>query len=508
MAASHTDADRPLAQRDSATTLAPSVPPTATSPVPKLDPQFDNPKEPTHTTGSLEKPPPNVAAAAVESGAPDGGYGWVCTFCSFMIHANTWGIGAPWGIFLDRYVSQGTFAQVGKFEYAIIGGLAMALALMVAPLANRCKRALGTRGTIVLGSVITSAGIFASSAASEVWHLVLSYGVCYGLGMGIVYIPTLSVVGPWFSTHRSLAVGIATAGSGFGGLGYSLLAGKLIATYGIPWTWRIMSFMMFFCNFICGLLVRESPVTKSPADNTPASKPSSFSFRIFTRPQVVLILIWGFIVELGYVSLFFSLPSHATSLGLDLNQGSTVQALMSLGIGIGRPCVGWVSDKHGRINTALFMTLFCGLISVTLWTHARSYAPLLVFAFLSGISSGTFWSTANPIVTEVVGLRDSSATYSAVCLVMALPATFGEAIALQFVDENRTDNAKFWPSQVYVGCTYFAGATALLMLRGWRVWQLQKNSGLVEDPEAAGIVTAKGGYGWMKPRMLVKGVRV
>ncbi|KAK4674757.1 hypothetical protein QC763_123430 [Podospora pseudopauciseta] len=509
MAASHTDAGRSLAQGDSTTTLAPSVPPTAISSAQKLNQLFDSPKEPKQITGSIEKTTATAAAAAVEDRAPDGGYGWVCTFCSFMIHANTWGVGSPWGIFLDRYISQGTFARVGRSEYAIIGGLAMAMALIVAPLANRCKIALGTRGTIVLGSVIASIGVHTSSTASKVWHLVLSYGVCYGLGMGIVYIPTLSVVGPWFSIRRSLAIGIATAGSGFGGLGYSLLAGKLIATYGIPWTWRIMSYIMFFCNFFCGLLVRESPVTKSPVNNPVAANSSSFSFHIFTRPQVILILIWGFMVELGYVSLFFSLPSHATSLGLDLNQGSIVQAVLSLGIGIGRPCVGWVSDRQGRINTALLMTLFCGLISLTLWIYARSYPPLLVFAFLAGISSGTFWSTANPIVTEVVGLRQSSATYSAVCLVMALPATFGETIALQFVDESRTDDAKFLPSQMYVGCTYFVGAVALLMLRAWRVWQLQRNLAVVEDAEVAGVVPEeKRVYGWMMPRMWIKVVKV
>ncbi|KAK4196293.1 major facilitator superfamily domain-containing protein [Triangularia verruculosa] len=507
MAAPHIGADRPLTHADSTTTLAPSVPPTTTTPIQELD----SPKEVKHIADSNKNPTTN-AATTVEDEAPDGGYGWVCTFCSFMIHANTWGIGAPWGIFLDRYVAQGTFAQVGKFEYAIVGGLAIALALMVAPLANCCKRVLGTRWTILLGSVITSAGIFASSAASQVWHLVLSYGLCYGLGMGILYIPSISVVGPWFSTHRSLAIGIASAGSGFGGLAYSLLAGKLIATYGIPWTWRIMSFTTFFCNVICGLLIKDSPVMKSVASSTSTSKPSSFCFHIFTRPQVILILVWGFIAELGYVSLYFSLPSYATTLGLDLTQGSIVQALMSLGAAIGRPCVGWVSDRLGRINVALFMTLFCGLISLALWIQARSYVPLLVFAVLSGISSGTFWSTANPIVTEVVGMRESAATYSAVCLVMALPATFGEAIALQFVDESRTDNAKFLPSQVYVGCTYFAGAVALLMLRGWRVWELQKKSALVEDPEVAGekdiLPKEKRGYGWMKPGVWIKGLRV
>jgi hypothetical protein len=39
---------------------------------------------------SNDSPPPD--AVAVEDVPPNGGYGWVCTACVFLINAHTWGL--------------------------------------------------------------------------------------------------------------------------------------------------------------------------------------------------------------------------------------------------------------------------------------------------------------------------------------------------------------------------------------------------------------------------------
>jgi hypothetical protein len=51
---------------------------------------------------------------------------------------------------------------------------------------------------------------------------------------------------------------------------------------------------------------------------------------------------------------------YAISIGLTPQQGSVVGALLSLGLCVGRPAVGYFSDALGRINMATIMTGFCG----------------------------------------------------------------------------------------------------------------------------------------------------
>ena len=39
----------------------------------------------------------HVATTAKQDVPPDGGYGWVCVLCCFLINAHTWGINSSYG---------------------------------------------------------------------------------------------------------------------------------------------------------------------------------------------------------------------------------------------------------------------------------------------------------------------------------------------------------------------------------------------------------------------------
>lgn len=328
----------------------------------------------------------------------------------------------------------------------------------------------------------------------------------------------MALLPPWFSSNRSLAVGLATAGSGLGGLAYSLLAGRLIAVSGVAWTWRIISFTTLAANTIAALLVRERPSSSSTSPSTSSSNNRSsprytFTLHSFLRTQILLILAWGFLTEFGYVALWYSLPSYATSVGLNPTQGSIIQALLSLGLGVGRPVVGYYSDRVGRINMALCMTMLCGVLCLTVWILARSYAGLLVFAATVGVVGGTFWGTVNPILAEVVGIGEAGSTFGAICFALVLPTTFGEAIALQLVKGE--GSRQFLPSQIYVGLMFLAGATFLWGLRSWKICEIERKAedeqrSVLSDIEAAGTAAMRGVRSsfWLSPKRLFMPRRV
>lgn len=81
-------------------------------------------------------------------------------------------------------------------------------------------------------------------------------------------------------------------------------------------------------------------------------------------------------------------------------------ALLIVGQAIGRPCIGIMSDRVGRLNISQLATLTCGLFCLFFWTFgARTLSSCLVFALLSGSVAGTVWTTITPVCAEVVGLR-------------------------------------------------------------------------------------------------------
>ncbi|KAI6787170.1 hypothetical protein KC350_g18854, partial [Hortaea werneckii] len=156
---------------------------------------------------------------------PNGGYGWVCTICCGLINAHTWGLNSSYGVFLAHYLATNTFPNATSLEYAFVGSLSISCAMLVSPAATYTTRVFGTKTTLFTGIAFETASLIGASFAYEIWQLFLSQGICFGIGMGFLFVGSVGIVPQWFTTRRSLANGFATSGSGLGGLLYSLATG-------------------------------------------------------------------------------------------------------------------------------------------------------------------------------------------------------------------------------------------------------------------------------------------
>ena len=270
--------------------------------------------------------------------------------------------------------------------------------------------------TLLIGVFLETLALVGASFAHETWQLFLSQGLCFGFGIGFLFVGSVGVVPQWFTKRRSLANGVATAGSGIGGLMYSLATQAMIDSVGIAWAFRILGILAFTVNFICAILIKDR-------NKTIGSRNIAFDHTLFARKEFLLTLGWGFLSMLGYVVLLFSLPDFAVSVGLSPSQGALVGALLNLGQGLGRPMVGIFSDSVGRINIAGFTTLLAGLFCFIIWIPAKNYGVLILFSLLVGSVAGTFWTAVGPVGAEVVGLKDLPAALSIMWITLAVPTT-------------------------------------------------------------------------------------
>ncbi|KAI4115037.1 MAG: hypothetical protein LQ345_004293 [Seirophora villosa] len=426
----------------------------------------------------------DVAQKQAVDTPPNGGYGWICVLCCFWINAHTWGINSSYGIFLQYYLDNDQYPGASALQFAFVGGLSISTSLLVSPAATATTRIYGTRVTLLIGVFFETLALIGASFAHETWQLFLSQGVCFGWGMGYLFVGSVGVVPQWFTTKRSFANGIATAGSGIGGLMYNLATNAMIQSLGIAWAFRILGILAFTVNVICALLIKDR-------NKAIGSSQLAFDYTLFARPEYLLLLGWGFFSMLGYIVLLFSLPSYATSIGLSPRQGSIVGALLNLGQGIGRPCVGIFSDSAGRINIAGFLTVIAGLFCLVIWIFAKNFGVLVFFALIVGSVSGTFWTTIAPVGAEVVGLKELPSALSILWLVLVLPATFAEAIALQL--RQKTGNI-YLHAQIFTGLMYIvAGGVCMWLLRAWKIGQMESVAAEEEKfPAQIGAVVADG----------------
>jgi Major Facilitator Superfamily len=140
------------------------------------------------------------------------------------------------------------------------------------------------------------------------------------------FVASVGIVPQWFSKRRSFANSIAAAGSGVGGLTYSLASQAMIQSIGLGWAFRVLAILAFVVNALCAITIRDR-------NRAIGSVQLAFDVSLFRRKEFLLLQLWGFFSMLGYIVLLFSLPNYARVIGLSAKQGSIIGAVLNLGQG-------------------------------------------------------------------------------------------------------------------------------------------------------------------------------
>jgi MFS family permease len=421
--------------------------------------------------------------AAIPEKPPDGGYGWVVTASVAIVNGHSWGINAAYSVFLAHFVKEDTFPGTQPLVYAMAGSLGVGVMMLISPFATIMARELGTRPTMLMGAVVQSVSLVCASLSTEIWQLFLSQGVLFGIGMGLLFLPSCGIISQWFTRRRALANGIAIAGAGLGGLTYSLATGAIIRNMGLGWAYRILAIVSAVANIICTLLIRTRYESQSRL---------AFDTSLFRRPEYLLVLSYGAFSMLGYFVLIFTLANYANVIGLQSSQASMIPAFFMFGQAIGRPCVGWLSDRFGRITLTFIMSFITGILIFALWINAKTFGVLLAFALVGGLSAGVFWVNISPVLVEVIGLEDLASGLSCLWVVMAAPATFSAPIALEIY----TGTGSYVGAQLFTAFMYIAAAFCMLLVRRVKIKSCVED-GKGSTPAENERLKAKEG-GWMR----------
>lgn len=297
-----------------------------------------------------------------------------------------------YGVFLSYYLTSNYFPDATYIEYALVSGLSISQALLISPLVTYTTRLYGTRTTLFIGTSLEALALIGASFSKTIWQLFLSQGLCSGLGMGFLFLGTIGVVPQWFTKRRSLAAGLASAGAGIGGFVYNLGVNSMIHNISLPWAYRILAILTFTVNIACSFFIKDRHRQIGTVQKT-------FDYRLFKSLDFWALSIWAIFSIIGYVTLSFSLPSYAISIGLSKQQGALIGALLNVAQAFGRPGVGFLSDHVGRFRMTAIASATCGLTCFVIWIFARSYGVLILFAILTGLFVGNNWAVSTLFCT-------------------------------------------------------------------------------------------------------------
>lgn len=132
---------------------------------------------------------------------PDGGFGWVIVFASFVISLIIDGIAFSFGLIFTELLH---YFKESKTKTAWIGAFHLSVPLLAGPILSNLVDKYGCRVMTIIGGLIAGIGFVLSALSNSVEMLYLTFGLISGFGIGIGYVTAVVSIAFWFDKKSIL----------------------------------------------------------------------------------------------------------------------------------------------------------------------------------------------------------------------------------------------------------------------------------------------------------------
>ena len=376
--------------------------------------------------GKARVPPPGA----------DSPRAWLTVAAAFIGGFVVFGIIYSFGVFIEPIAAE---LYAGRVATSALFSITSLTFYAFGSLTGHLSDRLGPRIVVSAGAGLVGAGLIASAFIEQIWVGYLTYGIGVGLGAACAYVPTLAIVGGWFTRRRNAALGVAATGTGCGMLVMPPLAATLIEHFG----WRHANMIL---GVGCALLLA---ICASVSERPPLASPSSHSLgRAVRSPAFVMLYVSWILATAALFVPFVFLPAFAIDLGVSQVVAAALISVLGGMSVIGRLGLGLLGDRIGTLRLFKVATLVMGA-SYLLWLAATDYGWLLVFAAVLGLGYGVRIALMPVILIELFGLQSLGAVLGVFFTATGVSALLGPPLAGFIVD--------------YTGSYRWAAALALAM---------------------------------------------
>ncbi|WP_315719594.1 MULTISPECIES: MFS transporter [unclassified Bradyrhizobium] len=343
-------------------------------------------------------------------------YGWVMvavTFFTALVSAGT--VGAP-GVFIVPLQH-----EFGWSTAEISSALSIRFVLfgLMAPFAAALLNRYGLRNITLLAQLIVVSALLASLAMTQVWHLVLLWGVVIGLGTGMTALVLGATIATrWFVARRGLVVGILTASVATGQLVFLPLLASLTERLGWRTALALVCLALGVSATAVLLLMRDrpsdlglrpfgdngtDPIAAPAPVTTPILAAALGTLRDAVRVPVFWMLFATFFIcgasTNGLVQVH--LIPMCLDFGIPQVQAASLLAAMGMFDFVGTIVSGWLSDRYDNRWLLFWYYGLRGLSLLFLPFTDFSFYGLSLFAMFYGLD----WIATVPPTVRLTAQR-------------------------------------------------------------------------------------------------------
>ena len=321
-------------------------------------------------------------------------YAWVICLCGLWLFVCNMGLCSNiLSVYLPFIEAGGISDSMGSAILSIRCLFSFAVTFLV----ELYYRKLSLRRGIFVASLIgaLSAAVYSLGSLAPLGGSPLVYytgaalgGIAYGLGA--IY-PTALLLSRWFHSHRGLAVGISSAGSGVATMLFSPLVTALVLRYSLRTAFLVQAGFMLLSALCLYLLLRDDPSQKGLApygaggateEQARAQEgPAELPKRVLWMLALMMLLIGGAGQAFsGHLSVL------AKSCGYGVRTAAAVVSLQGMVLVCSKFLSGDMADRFGpkRCTTLLMAVFILGCALVQLMDGVSlfwCYAPVALMGF-------------------------------------------------------------------------------------------------------------------------------
>ncbi len=402
-------------------------------------------------------------------------YSWVMvgvTFLTAVITAGT--VGAP-GVFIVPLQT-----EFGWSTAEISSALSIRFVLfgLMAPFAAALHNRYGLRNVTLSALLIVASALVISLAMTNLWQLMLLWGVAVGIGTGMTALVLgATVASRWFVARRGLAVGILTAAVATGQLIFLPLLASLTERMGWRVALGLMCGMLALAALAVLLMMRDRPgdvglrplgdegteALQAPPPNTaPIMAATLGALWDASKSPVFWILFATFFIcgasTTGLVQVH--LIPMCLDFGIPQVQAAGLLAAMGMFDLVGTIGSGWLSDRYDNRYLLFWYYGLRGLSLLFLPFTDFSFYGLSLFAMLYGLD----WIATVPPTVRLTAQRFGPERANMVFGWIFAGHQLGAAAAAFGAGVSRTALASYLPAFFTAGALCIVAALITLMI--------------------------------------------
>lgn len=343
-------------------------------------------------------------------------YGWAMvavTFLAALISAGT--VGAP-GVFIVPLQK-----EFGWSAAEISSALSIRLILfgLMAPFAAALLNRYGLRNVTLVAQLIVASGLLASLFMTQVWQLVLLWGVVVGIGTGMTALVLGATIATrWFVARRGLVVGILTASVATGQLLFLPLLAAITERLGWRIALALVCMMLGVAAFAVLMVMRDrpsdvglrpfgdegtEPLPAPPPNTAPIMAAALGTLRDSSKSTVFWVLFATFFIcgasTNGLIQVH--LIPMCLDYGIPQVQAASLLAAMGVFDFVGTIISGWLSDRYDNRWLLFWYYGLRGLSLLFLPYSDFTFYGLSLFAVFYGLD----WIATVPPTVRLTAQR-------------------------------------------------------------------------------------------------------